>query len=102
MLAIEATTKLCTKGLLKNIYKAGLGKSKRKTKWVEIHTTEGEFIGEEFVSGFVMITSSDSKDSATSNRYHVDEVIVADDSKSRDILFTMRVSSQGTSKDLVF
>jgi len=100
MLAIETKSKLCMKGMLKNIYRSGMKKS-RKPKWVEVHVSEGELLPNDYVSGFVTLTHSDSADSAVSNRCKVGDVVYQE-GKGKELLFTVKVTLQNSTKDLVF
>jgi len=99
MLAVEAKTKSCMKGTLRNM---SLGRKKsKKPKWVEVHVTEGELLPNDYAPGFVTLTYSDSADSAISNRCKVIDVSYQE-GKGKELMFTLKASVQNSTKDLVF
>merc|ERR1719204_1691415 len=100
MLSGQATTELCVNGNLKHVHKTGFTKS-RKLQWVEIHKSKGEQQPNDFIAGFVSLTYADSMDAAIVNKSEVLEVATGDTNKA-EFIFVLKVSVQGSIKDLVF
>jgi len=97
MRAVDTTTKLCCKGNLQQ--RSGFSKIK-KAKWVEVYVFEPQ--AEELEPGYVMLTYSDTKDSQATNRVQVLEVISDKVNSSKLETFSLKVSSDGTMKELEF
>jgi len=97
---IDSTTRLCMEGALKHNYRSGLTR-KNKAQWVELHLSAGKVKEDNYEAGYVMLNYADSKEARTSNRCQVIEVIF-DDSDSKELAFSVKVSVEGSTKELVF
>jgi len=93
----EAATRLCMEGKLRH-HPKGFNKSK-KDKWVQIHLSAGELLTNDFKAGYVTVTYSDKKEAHTTNRYQVLEVL---EKNAKDLTFAIRVSVDGSVKELIF
>jgi len=102
MRAVETATRLFFRGNLQQ----RSGFSKKKTKWVEVFVFEPKAAkfeqAGEIEPGYVMLTYSDTKDSQATNRVQVLEVIPDNVQSSKLVTLSLKVSSEGTEKDLEF
>lgn len=95
----EFTTKKLLEGMLK-LHRTGLTRHK-KSMWVEIHFSTGKANKNDYEAGYVMLKYADSKDAETFNQGRITEIFMPE-SNAKEITFTIRVSSEGTMKELTF
>jgi len=99
MFQTECTSRRLLQGMLKH-HRTGLTKLK-KSMWVEIHFSIGKAHKNDYEAGYVIVKYADSKDAETFNQCHITEIFVPE-SNTKEITFTIRVSSEGSTKELTF
>merc|ERR1719285_1290579 len=101
LLADNSSTRQYMKGELKHHYRTGITKAlTKKDKWVEIYMIEGELEANDYKPGCVMLMYANAKDGQTSNRCWILDLTV--DESQKDLIFTVHVHAEGSTKDLVF
>jgi len=98
MFQTESTTRRLVQGMLKH-RRSGL--KPNKNVWVEVHFSTGKAYKNDYEAGYVMLKYTDSKDAETVNQCLILEIFVPE-SNSKEAIFTVRVSAEGTAKELVF